>query len=97
MGEDAVTVEDMRAFLVSYLEYEQRVHVPNEHGEDRALARRGELVDSATQIMVDYGFYDGKPWIDLFEQELKKWLETFAAFMCSRRVIRIFVVRSFVC
>ena len=42
------------------------------------VARRRELVDSATQIMVDDEFYDGKPWIDLSEQELKKGLETFA-------------------
>ena len=42
------------------------------------LARRPELVDSATQIMVADEFYDGKPWIDLSEQALKKRLETFA-------------------
>ena len=42
------------------------------------LARRPELVDSATQIMVADEFYDGKPWIDLSEQELKKVLQRFA-------------------
>ena len=42
------------------------------------LARRRELVDSATQMMVADEFYDGKPWIDLSEQELKKGLERLA-------------------
>ena len=42
------------------------------------LARRRELVDSATQMMVADEFYDGKPWIDLSELELKKGLEKFA-------------------
>ena len=42
------------------------------------LARRRELVDSATQMMVADEFYDGKPWIDLSEQELKKGLEIVA-------------------
>ena len=42
------------------------------------LARRRELVDSATQMMVVDEFYDGKPWIDLSEQELKKGLEIVA-------------------
>ena len=56
------------------MEYEQQIHVANEDGEDRVLARRRELVDSATQMMVADEFYDGKPWIDLSEQELKKGL-----------------------
>ena len=42
------------------------------------LARRRELVDSATQMMVADEFYDGKPSIDLSKQELKKGLEKFA-------------------
>ena len=54
------------------------MHVANEDGGDRALARRRELVDSATQMMFADEFYDGKPWIDLSEQELKKGLEKFA-------------------
>ena len=54
------------------------MHVANEDGGDRALARRRELVDSATQMMFADEFYDGKPWIDLSEQELKKGLVTFA-------------------
>ena len=68
----------MREFLVAYLEYEQRMHVANEDGGDRVLARGRGLVDSATQMMVADEFYNGKPWIDLSEQELKKGLETFA-------------------
>ena len=78
MGGDVVTFEDMREFLVAYLEYEQQMHVTNEDGGDREIARRRELVDSATQMMVADEFYDGKLWIDLSEQELKKGLEKFA-------------------
>ena len=75
---DVVTFEDMREFLVAYMEYEQQMHVANEDGGDRVLARRGELVDSASHIIVADEFYDGKPWIDLSEQELKNGLEKFA-------------------
>ena len=75
---DVVTFEDMREFLVAYLEYEQQMHVANEDGGDRVLARRLELVDSATQMMVADEFYDGKPRIDLSEQKLKKGLDNFA-------------------
>ena len=60
------------------MEYEQKMHVANKDGGDRVLARRRELVDSATQLMVADEFYDGKPWIDLSEQELNKGLEKFA-------------------
>ena len=63
-----VTFDDMREILVAYLEYEQQIHVANEDAGDRVLARRRELVDSATQMMVADEFYDGKPWIDLSEQ-----------------------------
>ena len=73
-----VSFEDMREFHVGYMQYEQQMDVANEDGGDRMLARRRELVDSATQILVADEFYDGKPWIDLSEQELKKGLETFA-------------------
>ena len=51
------------------------------------LARRRELVDSATQMMDADEFYDGKPWIDLSEQELKKGHKTLLALMCNRRVM----------
>ena len=54
-----------------------RCIVANEDGGDRVLARRRELVDSATQMML-VEIYDGKPWIDLSEQELNKGLRTFA-------------------
>ena len=52
LGGDVVTFEDMREFLVAYLEYEQQMHVANEDGGDRVLARRRELVGLATQMMV---------------------------------------------
>ena len=64
LGGDAVT-DDMREFLVAYLEYQQQMHVANEDGGNRVLARRRELVDSATQMMVADEFYDDKPWICL--------------------------------
>ena len=75
---DVVSFEDMREFLVAYLKYEQQMHVANEYGGDRVLARRRELVDSATQMMVADELYGGKPWTDLSEQELKKGLEKIA-------------------
>ena len=53
------------------------MHVAIEDGGDRVLARRRELVDSATQMMVADELYDGKPLIDLSELELKKGLEIF--------------------
>ena len=52
LGGDVVTFEDMRGFLVAYSEYEQQMHITNQDGEDRVLARRRERVDSATQIVV---------------------------------------------
>ena len=51
------------------------MHVANEDGGDRVLARRRELVDSKTQMMAADEFYDGTPWIALSEQELKNALE----------------------
>ena len=78
LGGGVITFEDMREFLFVYLEYEQQIHVANEDGGDRVLARRRELVDSAAQMVVVDEFYDGKPWIDLSEQDLKKGLENLA-------------------
>ena len=68
----------MREFLVAYLDYEQQMLVANEDGGDRVLARTRKLVDLATRMMVADEFCDGKPWIDLSEQELKKGLEKLA-------------------
>ena len=47
----------------------------SQDGGDRVLARRRELLDSATQMMVAYEFYDGKPLVDLSEpfQGLKRF------------------------
>ena len=78
LGGDVVTSEDMREFLVAYSEYEQQMPITNQDGGDRVLARRRELVDSATQVMVADEFYDGKPWVDLFEKELMQGLKRFA-------------------
>ena len=68
----------MREFLVAYSEYEQQTHITNQDGGDRVLARRRELVASATQTMVANEFYDGKPWVDLSKKELMQGLIRFA-------------------
>ena len=60
LGGDVVTLEDMREFLVAYLEYEQQMHVTNEDGGDRVLTRRRARVYSATQMMVADEVNDGK-------------------------------------
>ena len=65
-------------FLLLSCSMMQQIHVANEDGGDKVLARRREVVDSATPMIVADEFYDGEPWIDLSEQELKKGLETFA-------------------
>ena len=59
MGGDVVAFEDRCEFLVAYMEYEQKMHVANKDGGDRVLARRRELVDSATQMIVADEFYHG--------------------------------------
>ena len=69
LGSDVVTFEDLREFLVAYSEYKQQTHITNQDGGDRLLVRRRELVHSATQMMVAVEFYDGKPWVDLFEED----------------------------
>ena len=79
-----VTFEDMREIFVAYLEYEQQMHVADEDGGDRVLARRQELVDSATPMMVADEFYDYKPWIYLAVHELKKGLETFVGLVVQQ-------------
>ena len=48
---DAVIFEDMREFLVACSEYEQQLYITNQDGGDRVLARRRELLGSATQMM----------------------------------------------
>ena len=78
LGGDAATFEDMREFLDAYSEYEQQMHITNQDGGHRVLARRRELVDSATQMMVAGEFYDGKPRVDLSEEELMQGLKRFA-------------------
>ena len=99
LGGDAVTFEDMRDFLVAYSEYEQQMHATNQDGGDRVLVRRRELVESATQIMVANESYDGKPWVDLSDEELMQGLKKFAgvALICSRRGMGIFAARYSVC
>ena len=89
MGGDVVTVEDMREFLVVYLEYEQQMHVANEDGGNMVLARRRELVADE--------FYNGKPWIDFPEQELKKGLEKFAGVDVQQTSHVDFAARFCVC
>ena len=77
VGGDVVTFEDLCEFVVAYSEYEQQIRITNQGGGDRVLARRRELVDSATQMMVADEFYDGKSSVDLSEEELMKGLKRF--------------------
>ena len=44
---DVVTFEHRRDYLVAYSKYEQQMHITNQDGGERVLARRRELVDSA--------------------------------------------------
>ena len=81
---DVATFQDMREFLVAYSEYEQQMHTTNRDGGNRVLARRREQVDSATQVMVADEFYDGKPWVDLSEEELIQGLKRFAGVVIQR-------------
>ena len=75
---DVLTLEDTREFTVAYSEYEQQMHITNQDRGDQVLPKRRELVDSATQMMVADVFYDGKPWVDLSEEELMLGLKNFA-------------------
>ena len=68
----------MHEFLVGYSEHERQLHITNQEGLNRRRARRQELRDSATQMMVDGGFYDGRLWGDLLEDELIQGLEKVA-------------------
>ena len=85
LGGYVVTFEDMGEFLVAYSEYEQQMRITNQDGGDRILARRRELVDSATQMMVIDKFYDGKPWVDLSEDELTQGLKRCAGVDIQQR------------
>ena len=98
LGGDVVTFEDMREFLVAYSEYEQQMHVTNQDGGDRVLARRRELVDSATQMIVADEFYDSKsPGSTSPRRRYCKGSKGLLALICSRRVMRIFAGRYSVC
>ena len=65
-------------FLVAYSEYEKQTHITNQEGGDRVLARRRELIDSATQMMVADELYDGKPVFDLSGEDLMQGVRRFA-------------------
>ena len=75
---DVFTFEDTREILVAYSEYQKQMHTTDQDGGDRVLARRRDLVDSATQMTVADEFYNGKPWVDLSEEELMQGLKRFA-------------------
>ena len=94
LGGAVVAFEDMREFLVVYSVYTQQMCATNKNGVDGVLARRRGLVDSATQRMVDDEFYDGKPCIDLSEEEVKNGLETFAGVDVQQTSDQVFATRS---
>ena len=77
-GGDVVTFEDMREFFVAYSEYEKQMHITNQDGEDRVLARSRELVDSSVLMVVADEFYDVKLRVDISEGELLQGLKRFA-------------------
>ena len=79
LGGDVVTSKMCADFLLLARSMKQQMRVANQDGGDRAFARRRELVDSATQMMVADEFYDGKTWMDLSEQQLKKGLQKVAS------------------
>ena len=59
MGGDVVSFEHMREFHVAYTEYEQQMKITKKNiVGGRVLARRRDLVDSASQTMVTDEFYD---------------------------------------
>ena len=86
LGGDVVSFEDMCEFFVAYSEYEQQMHITNQDGRDRVLARRRELVDSATQMMVADELSDGKPWVDLSEMSYCKGSNVLLASIYSIRM-----------
>ena len=87
LGGDVVTFDDMREFPVASLKYEQQIHVANEDGGDRVLARRRELVDSAAHMMVDDEFYDGSSGSISPSRSYRKGSKRLLELMCSRRVV----------
>ena len=78
LGGNVVTFADMREFLFAHSESEQQMHITYQDGGYRGLAKRRELVDSATQMMAANEFYDGKPWVDVSVEELMQGLKRFA-------------------
>ena len=98
LGGDVVTFKEMRDFPGTYSEYEQQMHVTDQDGRDRVLAKKLELVDSQNQMMAADELYDGEASIDLSEEELMRRLKTFAgALICRTRVTRILAARYSFC
>ena len=92
LGGDVVTFEDMREFLVAYSEYEQHLHITTQDGGDQVFARRRELADLATQMMVADGFM-ASPGSTFPRRSFCKGAYGLLALTCSRRVMRIFATR----
>ena len=90
LGGDVVTLEDMPGLFVADSEYEQQMHITNEDGGDRVLAKRRELVDSAIHMTVADAFYDGKPWVDPSQEDLMQGLKTFTGLCVQQANDEIF-------
>ena len=60
----------MGEFFVVYSEFERQMRITNPDIGDRVLVRRRELVDSVTNLTVADKVYDGKPWVDISEEDL---------------------------
>ena len=84
-------------FLFAYSKYKQKTHITNRGGGDRVPARRQQVVYAVTQTMVVDEFYDGKPWVDLSEEELIKGLKTFAGVDMQQTIDEDFAARYSVC
>ena len=54
------------------------MHITYQDAGELVLARRQELIDSENLLMVANEFYNGKPRVDLSEEELMQGLKTFA-------------------
>ena len=83
MGDDAVICSRVCArtvlFLTRSTSSRYLILITNKYGGQRALSKRRNPVDSATQIMVAYDVYAGKAFVDLSEEELGIGLTKIAA------------------
>ena len=71
------------------------MHITNQDGGDRVLARGIELVYSATVMMVTDELYDDKPWVELSEEDLLQGLKMFAVVDVQQTSDEVFCSQTF--